>query len=57
VIKGNFDGFVARINNDGSGGYQASFVGGSDDDILVSVTPVIINGLPVLLGFRHNHVK
>ena len=51
VNKGNYDGFVARINNDGSGGYQASFVGGSDDDILVSVTPVIIKGLPVLLAF------
>jgi len=51
VIRGNYDGFVARINNDGSGGYQASFVGGSDDDILVSVTPVIIKGVPVLLAF------
>ena len=51
VNNGNYDGFVARINNDGSGGYQASFVGGSDDDILVSVTPVIIKGLPVLLAF------
>jgi hypothetical protein len=51
VNKGNYDGFVARINNDGSGGYQASFVGGSDDDLLVSVTPVVINGYPVLLAF------
>ena len=51
VNNGNYDGFVARINNDGSGGYQASFVGGSDDDILVSVTPVVINGFPVLLAF------
>ena len=49
--NGNYDGFIARINNDGSGGYQASFVGGSDDDILVSVTPVIIHGAPVLLAF------
>jgi len=51
VNKGNYDGFVARINNDGSGGYHASFVGGSDDDILVSVTPVVIKGFPVLLAF------
>src|SRR6185295_13409056 len=51
INRGNSDGFVARINNDGSGGYQASFVGGSDDDLLVSVTPVIINGSPVLLAF------
>jgi len=49
--RGNYDGFVARINNDGSGGYHASFVGGSDDDILVSVTPMVINGWPVLLAF------
>jgi len=51
VIKGNYDGFVARINNDGTGGYQASFVGGSDEDILVSVRPVMINNWPVLLAF------
>jgi hypothetical protein len=51
VIKGNYDGFVARINNDGTGGYQASFVGGSDEDILVSVRPVFINNWPVLLAF------
>jgi len=51
VNKGNYDGFIARINNDGTGGYQASFVGGTDDDILVSVTPVIIKGVPVLLAF------
>ena len=51
VNRGNYDGFVARINNDGSGGYQASYVGGSDDDLLVSVTPVIVNGYPVLLAF------
>jgi hypothetical protein len=51
VNRGNIDGFVARINNDGSGGYHASFVGGSDDDLLVSITPVIINGFPVLLAF------
>lgn len=51
VNRGNNDGFVARINNDGSGDYHASFVGGSDDDLLVSVTPVIINGFPVLLAF------
>src|SRR6185369_11824531 len=49
--NGNYDGFIARINNDGSGGYQASFVGGSDDDLLVSVTPVIIHDVPVLLAF------
>jgi len=51
VNKGNYDGFIARINNDGTGGYQASFVGGSDDDILVSVRPVVIKGYPVLLAF------
>jgi len=51
VNRGGSDGFVARINNDGSGGYQASYVGGSDDDLLVSVTPVIINNMPVLLAF------
>lgn len=51
INKGNFDGFVARINNDGSGNYHASYVGGSDDDMLVSVRPVIINGYPVLLAF------
>ena len=49
--NGAFDGFVARINNDGTGQYQASFVGGSDDDILVSVRPVIVKNLPVLLAF------
>jgi hypothetical protein len=42
---------VARINNDGSGGFAASFVGGSDDDILVSVRPVVVKNLPVLLAF------
>ena len=51
VNRGNIDGFVARINNDGSGGYRASFVGGADDDLLVSVTPLVINGYPVLLAF------
>ena len=51
INRGNSDGFVARINNDGSGGYQASYVGGSDEDLLVSVTPVIINNMPVLLAF------
>lgn len=51
INRGNSDGFVARINNDGSGGYQASFVGGTDDDLLVSVTPVIIKGIPLLLAF------
>jgi len=51
VNRGAIDGFIARINNDGSGGYQASFVGGSDDDLLVSVTPVIIHDVPVLLAF------
>ncbi len=49
--KGNYDGFIARINNDGTGGYQASFVGGSDDDILVSVRSVVINNITVLLAF------
>lgn len=49
--NGDYDGFVARINNDGSGGYQSSFVGGSGEDILVSVRPVIINNWPVLLAF------
>jgi hypothetical protein len=37
-------GLWRGINNDGSGGYQASYAGGSDDDLLVSVTPVIVNG-------------
>jgi hypothetical protein len=51
VNNGGYDGFVARINNNGSGTYQASFVGGSNEDILVSIRPVIINNAPVLLGF------
>jgi|GEM_PF-1812157 len=51
VNRGAYDGFVARINNDGSGGFAASFVGGSDDDILVSVRPVVVKNLPVLLAF------
>lgn len=48
---GNYDGFVARIYNDGSGGYQASYVGGSDMDILVCVRPVVLDHQILLLCF------
>lgn len=48
---GDFDGFIARINNDGSGGYKASYVGGSGTDILVSVRPIVVNNRALLLSF------
>ena len=51
IKNGGYDGWVARINNNGSGTYQASYVGGSGDDLLVSVRPVNVNGAAVLLGF------
>jgi len=51
TASGDYDGFVARINNDGTGGYQASYVGGSDIDILVSVRPVVLNHQVLLLCF------
>ena len=49
--KGNYDGFVARINNDGTSNYKGTYTGGSDDDIFVSVRPIIVLGQPVLLCF------
>lgn len=50
-LGGNTDGFVARINNDGTGGYKASFTGGSGTDLLVSVRPVIVSQQVALLCF------
>lgn len=49
--RGSYDAFVAKINNDGTGNYKASYTGGSDDDILVSVRPILVLGQPVLLCF------
>ncbi|MBK5272636.1 MAG: fibronectin type III domain-containing protein, partial [Bacteroidia bacterium] len=51
TASGNYDGFVARIYNDGTGGCQASYVGGSDIDILVSVRPVVLDHQVLLLCF------
>ena len=48
---GQIDGFIARIYNDGSAGYKATFTGGSDDDILVSVRPVVVNNVVALLSW------
>ncbi len=49
--NGNIDGFMAKIYNDGSAGYKATFMGGFDDDILVSVRPVVVNNQIALLSF------
>lgn len=48
---GRIDGFLAKVYNDGSSGYKATFTGGSDDDILVSVRPVVVNQQVALLGW------
>ena len=45
------DGFIATIHNDGTGGYRATYIGGSNEDILVSIRKVIVNNQPVLLSF------
>ncbi len=49
--SGSYDGFIAKIYNDGSPGYKATFTGGSDDEILVSVRPVTVNNQVALLSF------
>jgi hypothetical protein len=48
---GAIDGFIAKIYNDGSPGYKATYTGGSADDILVSVRPVTVNHTIALLGW------
>lgn len=48
---GGTDGFVARIRNDGTGGYKASYMGGSGTDMLVSVRTIVVNNQAVLLCF------
>ena len=48
---GQVDGFIAKIYNDGSGSYKATFLGGSDDDILVSARPVVVNSQVALLSW------
>ncbi len=48
---GNDDGFIAKIYNDGSPGYKATYTGGSDDEILVSVRPVTVNNQIALLSW------
>ncbi|HYM93719.1 MAG TPA: hypothetical protein VET23_06245, partial [Chitinophagaceae bacterium] len=48
---GSTDGFVARIRNDGTGGYKASYVGGSGSDLFVSVRPIIVGNQAALLCF------
>lgn len=48
---GQIDGFIAKIYNDGSPGYKATFTGGSDDDILVGVRPVVVNNTVALLAW------
>ncbi len=49
--SGAYDGFMAKIYNNGGTGYEATYTGGSDDDILVSVRPVIVNNQIALLGW------
>lgn len=49
--NGQVEGFIAKIYNDGSPGYKATFTGGSDDDILVSVRPVVVNNQVSLLAW------
>ncbi len=48
---GQIDGFIAKLYNDGSPGYKATFTGGSDDEILVSVRPVVVNNQIALLSW------
>ena len=48
---GNIDGFMAKLYNDGSPGYKATYTGGFNDDILVSVRPVVVNNRIALLSF------
>lgn len=48
---GNYDGFIAKIYNNGGPGYKATFTGGSDEDILVSIRPVTVNNRIALLGW------
>ena len=49
--QGNYDAFLCKLNNDGSGGYNATYVGGSDVDILVSVRPVLLYNDIALMSF------
>ncbi len=49
--SGQYDGFIAKIYNDASAGYKATFTGGSDDEILVSVRPVTVNNQVALLAW------
>lgn len=51
VKNAGIDGFIAKIYNDGNTDHKASFVGGNDDDILVSVRPVVVNNRVAILGF------
>jgi hypothetical protein len=55
TLNGGYDGFIAKIYNNGSAGYKASFTGGTDDDILVSVRPVVVNNQIALLSFGTTH--
>jgi hypothetical protein len=48
---GQYDGFIAKIYNDASAGYKATFTGGSSDEILVSVRPVTVNNQVALLSW------
>ena len=48
---GNYDGFIARISNDGTSEYKASFVGGSNVDILVSVRLISMYNSAYLMSF------
>ena len=49
--NGNIDGFMVKLYNDGSPGYKATYTGGFNDDILVSVRPVVVNNNVALLSF------
>ncbi len=49
--RGNYDAFLCKLNNDGSGNYNATYVGGSDVDILVSVRPVMLYNDIALMSF------
>lgn len=48
---GGVEGYVGKIKNDGTGGYKASYVGGTGDDILVSVRLISLFNNAYLLCF------
>lgn len=48
---GDIDGFIAKIYNNASAGYKASYTGGGAADMLVSVRPIIIDNQFTLLAF------